>query len=59
MSLLKLYKKKKSRKFLIRIRKMMYKCFDKPVLLSYNNAFLTLYKTLIQDDKECSRIDII
>jgi len=38
---------------------MMYKCFDKPVLLSYNNAFLTLYKTLIQDDKEWDRIDII
>ena len=60
MSLLKSYKtKNKSRKFLVRIRKMMYRCFDKPVLLSYNNAFLTLYKTLIQDDKDCSRIDII
>lgn len=60
MSLLKLYnKKKRSKKFLIRIRKMMYKCFDMPVLLSYNNAFLTLYKTLIQDEKEWERIDII
>lgn len=37
----------------------MYKCFDNPPLLSYNNAFLTLYKTLIQDDDQWERIDII
>lgn len=59
MSLLKLYRQKKSQKFLIRIRKMMYRCFDKPPLLSYNNAFLTLYKTLIEDDDKCERTDII
>ena len=59
MSLLKLYRDKKSNKFLIRIRKMMYKCFDNPPLLSYNNAFLTLYKTLIQDDAKWERTDII
>lgn len=59
MALLKHYQKNKSDKFLIRIRKMAYKCFDNPPLLSYNNAFLTLYKTLIQDDNLCERIDII
>ena len=59
MSLLKLYREKKSNKFLIRIRKMMYKWFDSPPLLSYNNAFLTLYKTLIQDDTKWERTDIV
>lgn len=59
MSLLKLYREKKSNKFLIRIRKMMYKCFDNPPLLSYNNAFLTLYKTLIQDDTKWDRTGIV
>lgn len=58
-SLMKLYKTKKSKKILIRIRKMMYKSFDNPVLLSYNNQFLTMYKTLIQDEEECERIDIL
>ena len=59
MSLLKLYREKKSNKFLIRIRKMMYKCFDNPPLLSYNNAFLTLYKTLIQEDTKWERTNIV
>jgi len=43
----------KSPKKLLQIWKLVEKCFSKPVLLSHNQKFLELYKTLLEDENKC------
>ena len=45
----------KTPKKLIQLRKLLEKCFTKPVLLTHNRPFLELYKTMLEDETRCEK----
>jgi len=40
---------------LLRLRKLLEKCFMKPALLGHNGPFLSLYKTMLEDEDRCEK----